>query len=197
MFAYCNNNPVLLEDQEGNSATIAGAIVGGLFGIINGIMSGGSMSDVLACAAVGAVTGAAAGFIADVSVASFGVGGAILASALGGAVSGFVNSASSQSILKDGQIDWGKAISDGIIGAAMGGLCTSVNPLRAFGGNGLKEGLKIARALVLAEETMILTQAISSSVTILAFDTGATLVTGFGGFSFGLAYDYYAAQWEE
>ena len=196
MFAYCNNNPILHIDQEGTSSTIAGAIVGGLFGLINGIMGGGSAADIIACAVTGAAAGALAGFIADVSIASFGVGGAILASAFGGGISGITNSVISQSILKDGDIDWAKAASDGVFGAVMGGLCTSVNPLRVFGGKGIIEGAKAATALVLAEETMIITQSLGCTATALAFDTGATLITGFGGFVGGLAYDYYEAQFE-
>lgn len=190
MFAYCLNNPVTYCDTEGESATIAGAVIGGIFGAINGIMSGGSIEEILACAATGAITGAIAGFAADISVASFGVGGAIIASAIAGGLCSSANSAISQSILNDGTVDPWKVASDGIFGAVAGGLCTSMSPLSSFQSLGLREGIAYAKAMVAAEEIMLTSQAYIGSA--LLFDIGATAVTSFGGWISGLAYDYYA-----
>lgn len=189
MFAYCLNNPVTYCDTEGESATIAGAVIGGIFGAINGIMSGGSIEEILACAATGAITGAIAGFAADISVASFGVGGAIIASAVAGGLCSSANSAISQSILNDGTVDPWKVASDGIFGAVAGGLCTSMSPLSSFQSLGLREGIAYAKAVVAAEEIMLASQAYIGSA--LLFDIGATAVTSFGGWVSGLAYDYY------
>lgn len=189
MFAYCVNNPVTYCDAEGESATIAGAVIGGIFGAINGIMSGGSIGDILACAASGAITGAIAGFVADVSIASFGVGGAIIASAIAGGICSGANSAVSQSILNDGNIDGGKVVSDMVIGAFAGGLCTSMSSLSSFQSLGLREGIAYAKAMIAAEEIMLTSQAYIGAT--LLFDLGATAVTSFGGWVSGLAYDYY------
>ena len=193
MFAYCGNNPVLLADDNGKSATIAGAIIGGIFGALSGILGGGSVKEVIACAVSGAVTGAIAGFIADVSCATFGVGGAIIASAVAGGACSVANSIATQSILNDGKIDHKKVASDFVFGAICGGLCTAMAPLKAFQSLGLKEGLSYVSSMLMAEETMIITQAIGTTVSCLAFDVGATAVTGFGAFVGGLAYDYHTA----
>lgn len=194
MFAYCLNNPVRYSDPTGESATIAGAIIGGLFGAINGLISGDSWTDVLACAAVGAATGALAGFAADISIASFGVGGAILASAVAGGICSGANSVATQCIVNDGKIenvDWYKVGFDTIIGAAAGGTCTAMSSLGAFQSLGIKAGIRFAKATVAAEEFMFMLQAYIGSA--LWFDIGATAVTTFGAWTAGVVYDYYHA----
>ena len=194
MFAYCLNNPVRYSDPTGESATIAGAIIGGLFGAINGLISGDSWTDVLACAAVGAATGALAGFAADVSIATFGVGGAIIASAIAGAICSGANSVASYSILHDGDMsdfDPDKLIFDIAIGALAGGTCTAMSSLSAFQSLGIKAGIKFAKAAVATEEIMFMSQAYIGSA--LWFDIGATAVTTFGAWTAGVAYDYYHA----
>lgn len=192
MFAYCNNNPVQYKDDSGESATIAGAILGGIFGAINGIMSGGSFTEVLACAAVGAVTGAIAGFVADVSVASCGVGGAILASALAGGICSAANSCASQSILNDGKIDYGRVAYDTFVGAVVGGTCTAMSSLSSYLSLPLKEAIKHVNAVIATEEIMLTANFYIGSN--LAFDLGATAVTSFGGWLAGITYDYYEAR---
>ena len=194
MYAYCLNNPVRYSDPTGESATIAGAIIGGLFGAINGLINGDSWTDVLACAAVGAATGALAGFAADVSIASFGIGGAILASAAAGGFFSGVNSVASYSILNDGDmsgLDPGKLIFDIAIGALAGGTCTAMSSLGAFQSLGIKAGIRFAKATVAAEEFMFMSQAYIGSA--LWFDIGATAVTTFGAWTAGVVYDYYHA----
>ena len=66
MFAYCQNNPVMLGDENGEIAgwlvrAIVGAAVGAVAGAISALATGGSAKDVLISAGVGAVTGAIVG----------------------------------------------------------------------------------------------------------------------------------------
>ena len=188
MFAYCLNNPARYCDTEGESATIAGAIVGGIFGAINGLMSGGSLSEILACAAIGAITGAAAGFVADVSVATCGVGTAILYSAIAGGTMGSINSASTQFILNDGNIDPAKVIYDGVLGAMAGGMSTAMVDIVKPVAVGLREGINHVNALVSTECIMLSAGKVTSN---FMFDVGCSSVTGFGSWMFGIVCDYY------
>ena len=107
MFAYCNNNPILLSDYSGNSATLAGAIVGAVCGFFGALISelndqneGIRWDKVMKCTASTALAGAAAGFVADVSIATFGAGTAIFIAAGAGALFSGLNSAYTQSTLK-------------------------------------------------------------------------------------------------
>ena len=66
MFAYCQNNPVMLGDENGEIAgwlvrAIVGAAVGTITGAISALVTGGSAKDVLSSAAVGFVTGGIVG----------------------------------------------------------------------------------------------------------------------------------------
>ena len=66
MFAYCQNNPVMLGDENGEIAgwlvrAIVGAAVGAITGAISALVTGGSAKDVLSSAAVGFVTGGIVG----------------------------------------------------------------------------------------------------------------------------------------
>ena len=73
MFSYCNNNPVNACDDGGTFlCTLIGATVGALFGYISKRIEGGSRKEALASAAKGAITGAAAGLVADVAMVTGG-----------------------------------------------------------------------------------------------------------------------------
>ena len=66
MFAYCQNNPVMLGDENGEIAgwlvrAIVGAAVGAITGAISALVTGESAKDVLSSAAVGFVTGGIVG----------------------------------------------------------------------------------------------------------------------------------------
>ena len=66
MFAYCQNNPVMLGDENGEIdgwlvRAIVGAAVGAITGAISALVTGGSAKDVLSSAAVGFVTGGIVG----------------------------------------------------------------------------------------------------------------------------------------
>ena len=192
MFAYCLNNPILLDDHAGTSSTIAGAIIGGLFGIISGVMGGGTPEEILGCAVSGFVTGAVAGFVADVSVATFGVGGVIIGSAIGGGAASMANSAMSQQILNDGEIDYAKVVSDGVFGAMAGSLCTAVGDIGRPVAQSIADGVKHVGAMLCAEETLIVAGTFLK--TNLVFDACATAITAFGSWFAGLIYDAHTSE---
>ena len=122
MFAYCENNPIMLVDQDGGvPVIIAGALIGGLVGAISGALSsalqGGDKSEIMAGALSGMVTGFVAGVVstaAPILAAALDVSGVAMlgaASAVSGAV-GTLSSALSQKSTK-GKVDWGEAVLNG------------------------------------------------------------------------------------
>ena len=196
MFAYSKNSPVTLKDSEGESATVAGGIVGGIFGFISAVISevsddeedgkeGIRWDKVWDCTASSAIAGAAAGFVADVSIATCGAGAAIFISAAGGAITTAANSAYTQYTLT-GDIDAGKVMSDALIGGVTNGLCTGTSSCLDPVVKGLKNGFRYAGSQVAAEFTPGLLNAGSFVVN----DLIPTVITGFGGWYGGLAYDY-------
>ena len=122
MFAYCENNPIMLVDQDGGvPVIIAGALIGGLVGAVSGALSsalqGGDKSEIMAGALSGMVTGFVAGAVstaAPILAATLDVSGMAMlgaASAVSGAVGTF-SSALSQKSTK-GKVDWGEAVLNG------------------------------------------------------------------------------------
>ena len=194
MFAYCLNNPVFCMDEQGNSATIAGAILGGLWGLVTALTNDESdkentFADVLSCVAIGAATGAAAGFAADLTVATCGVGTAFLGSAISSGFFAGINSAATQQILDD-KVNLGKVAFDVTVGALMGGTCTAMNDfLLKPAANTLKAAVTHVNALVSTELIMFTSQGYIGSN--LAFDIGATAVTSLGAWVGSAAYDFY------
>ena len=122
MFAYCENNPIMLVDQDGGvPVIIAGALIGDLVGAVSGALSsalqGGDKSEIMAGALSGMVTGFVAGAVstaAPILAATLDVSGMAMlgaASAVSGAVGTF-SSALSQKSTK-GKVDWGEAVLNG------------------------------------------------------------------------------------
>ena len=196
MFAYSKNSPVTLKDSDGESATVAGGIVGGIFGFISAVISevsddeedekeGIRWDKVLECTISSAVAGAAAGFVADVSIATCGAGAAIFISAAGGAITTAANSAYTQYTLT-GDIDAGKVMSDALIGGVTNGLCTGTSSCLEPVVKGLKNGLRYAGSQIAAE----LTPGLLEVGSFVVNDLIPTVITGFGGWYGGLAYDY-------
>ena len=122
MFAYCENNPIMLVDQDGGvPVIIAGALIGGLVGAVSGALSsalqGGDKSEIMAGALSGMVTGFVAGAVSTATpilAATLDVSGMAMlgaASAVSGAVGTF-SSALSQKSTK-GKVDWGEAVLNG------------------------------------------------------------------------------------
>ena len=192
MFAYCLNNPIFFEDDQGESATIAGGICGAIFGFIGTVISestdnvnGIRWDKVLQCTISSSAAGAFAGFIADASIATFGAVPAMLISAGGGALASAVNSVFVQYTLK-GDIDDKKVISDAILGGVTNGLCTGTSSQLDSLVNGVKEGVKYAGRQVSAE----VAYGLNTWGNFAVNDFLPTLVTGFGALYGGLEYDY-------
>ena len=185
-------NPILLSDYSGNSATLAGAIVGAVCGFFGALISelndqneGIRWDKVMKCTASTALAGAAAGFVADVSIATFGAGTAIFIAAGAGALFSGLNSAYTQSTLK-GSVDPQKVISDAIIGGLTNGLCTGTSSVLKPVVKGIKAGINYAFAQVCAE----LTPEFVNLGAFVFVDLVPTVITGAAGFLYGYAYDY-------
>ena len=197
MFAYAKNNPVVLKDSGGESATVAGGIIGGIFGFISALVSeieddededgedGIRWDKVWSCTLSSAAAGAAAGFVADVSIATCGAGTAILISAAGGALFTAANSAYTQYTLT-GTVDAGKVASDAVIGAVTNGLCTGTSNCLKPIAKGLRNGIEYAYSQVIIETT----PGLADVGAFVLNDLIPTAITGFAGWYGGMAYDY-------
>ena len=72
MFAYCENNPVMRTDPNGNgwfgaiAGAICGTLVGAAYGALNALVTGSNMGEsVLESAAIGLISGAITGCVAE------------------------------------------------------------------------------------------------------------------------------------
>ena len=114
MFAYCLNNPVQHEDQQGTFVnTVTGAIVGGIIGAINAYIEG---EDVTAGALIGATTGALAGAAADFAIATGGIG-AVAIAAVGGAAASSISYLGNK-VANNGEIRGDELLLEATVGAA-------------------------------------------------------------------------------
>ena len=183
-------------DSNGKSATIAGGIIGGVCGFFGALVS--ELRDnneegkdsirwdrVWQCTDSSAITGAASGLIADVSIATFGAGTAIFIAAGGGAVLSMMNSAYTQYTLTE-SVSAGKVISDGIIGGIANGLCTGTSTVVDPLVKGIKNGWKYAIDMINAE----LTPGFLDVCAFTVDDLLPTAITGFAGLFGGFGYDH-------
>ena len=151
MFAYCNNNPVIASDENGDFFfTIIGAVSGAISGAINAAVNG---DNILSGALIGAGTGAVAGAAVDFAVATGGIGGVAIAAIGGAAASG------GGSILNDvangREIDFVSAGIDAVIGAGTNLLSLGMVDRSALssGGNILKNCIKNGGKLLMENTT--------------------------------------------
>ena len=151
MFAYCNNNPVIASDENGDFFfTIIGAVSGAISGAINAAVNG---DNILSGALIGAGTGAVAGAAVDFAVATGGIGGVAIAAIGGAAASG------GGSILNDvangREIDLVSAGIDAVIGAGTNLLSFGMVDRSALssGGNILKNCIKNGGKLLMENTT--------------------------------------------
>ena len=114
MFAYCNNNPIIRVDENGEFFnTICGAVIGGAIAAIT-CREGETPAQAFMR---GAVTGAIAGAGLDLCIATGGIGGLIVVGVTG-AVSGVIDTAWEKKN-QGNDINWGEAVANGIIGAGL------------------------------------------------------------------------------
>ena len=88
------------------------------------------------------------------------------------------------------KIDPWQVVRDAAFGAIAGGVCTAMLPVGSFQKLGVKQGIRIANAMIAAEETMFLSHLYIGPA--LWFDIGATAVTAFGAWTAGLVCNYYS-----
>ncbi len=102
-YVYCNNNPLMFVDPDGESATVVGAIVGGGIGGINALIR---RENVVAGIVSGGVSGAIAGAFVGATVAS---GGLVVV--IGGAIGGGIGSGVGDFINQIGNFRYGQEVS--------------------------------------------------------------------------------------
>lgn len=131
LFAYCDNNPIMHDDKNGDFwnfvvGAVGGLIVGGIVQIASNLISGNNWSDGLATAAI---TGAASGLLA--------ASGAGLALSITGnaAISSLGNAANQIKNKGIKNFDFGDMIIDGLIGGVAG----------AVGGRGMGKSANIRK----------------------------------------------------
>ena len=179
MFAYCENNPVMRADENGKSATIAGAIVGFVAGALSARIDGGSFGQAMACGVSGAITGMVAGFVADLTLATGGLAAGVAATAVANGLCNGVNSAVSQKIMK-GSVDNKQMFFDAGVGAVTGALGAATSDITKPIVKGLKNGLKYVRNKVTCEIGEMLYKTSSTTIKALKTDAGFAAVTSFG-----------------
>ena len=160
--------------------------MGGMFAAIDAITQGLSFSQTVQYALSGAVTGAIAGFVADVSVATAGLGTAVLYSALASGAANFGHSIITDKIQNPTEkANLGKAAANGIVGAAMGAYGTlATAPVAPFV-KSVKSSITYAWNTVKVEASAVLTKTLPKIVNQLADDTLVAGVTSFGSWLFG------------
>ncbi len=123
-YSYAENRPIILGDRSGESATVAGVLVGASVGAVARLVTGGDAADVYSAAVGGAIEGALAGLVVD--TAGLVLTPALILTAAGGAAvaggaGGFVESVSIQLINK-GFVDVEKTLKDTGKGALISGV---------------------------------------------------------------------------
>jgi RHS repeat-associated protein len=115
-YTYANDRPTVLVDENGESATVAGAVIGGAIGGAIAFYQGKTWREVGAAAAGGAVSGALMGSVLDTGGAS--LGALAVAGALSGATGGVVEDAMNgrQSTVEGVAMD----AAGGAVGAGLG-----------------------------------------------------------------------------
>ncbi len=183
-FAYCLNNPVNMEDSEGNFGlfTLIGATVGAVVGGISAAITGDS---IIGGIASGAVSGAISGAAADLIVCTGGIAAVPIIMA-GGAASGVAGEwIGSLFADEDEKSTVGDYIVAGVTGALTGlmtfgmdggasGIISSSKELKTFGTKLVKNVVKKTvsstmkkKALSFAAENLA-TEALTSGIALFA-----------------------------
>ena len=123
LYAYCDNNPVMRVDSDGEFwNTVIGALSGAIIGGISAALFG---TDVWAGIASGAISGGISGLALDIAIATGGTGIVafslvVTVSGLGSSLGSYVNQRMNGTEFED--IAWGAVVIDGVWGAIGGAL---------------------------------------------------------------------------
>ena len=108
MFAYCDNNPLVRVDDEGEFwHIVAGAVVGAAIGAISEALNGGSVETILVSAVAGGLSG-------GLACTGLGVGALVAANVAISAGEEFTKQAITFRSIK--QIDYSKVVYEGVVG---------------------------------------------------------------------------------
>ena len=136
LYTYCDNNPVMRQDEDGEFwGTIIGTIMGAIGGGISAAIEG---NNVWAGIGIGAATGALSGLAVDLSIATGGLAGLAIAAA-GGMISSFAGDVCNN-LVNNVQIEnfnWGQIATNALVSGGLNML--------SFGmglENGVKTGAK-------------------------------------------------------
>ena len=169
LYSYCDNNPVVRVDTEGEFwNTIIGAVAGAIVGGISAAVSG---TDVLAGVTSGAISGAISGAAIDVAIATGGTGlvafaGVALASGAGGATGSYVNQRMNG--VPHNEVDWGTVAIDGLWGTVGGMLSYGMADVGGKLCNTLRDNLALrGKSFVLQVTRDFITTAIIAAGTWL------------------------------
>lgn len=128
LFAYCDNNPVMRIDEDGEFWNwLVGAVVGAVGAALVASMQEKRGKEFWGSVANGAVAGFVGGFVSDVLVVTgCSIGGAIIAGAVGGAFGNILGNIT-ESKITNNKLDRNSMIIDAAFGAATGAFFGAMN----------------------------------------------------------------------
>lgn len=138
MFAYCDNNPLVRVDDEGEFwHIVAGAIVGAAIGAISEALDGGNVKTIVVSAVAGGLSG-------ELACTGLGVGALVASNIAISATESFIN----QTIIKGVKnVNYAEVAFDGAVGgvtSAIGGKDSGSKHLNNLGRQTIKRIVKSA-----------------------------------------------------
>ena len=123
LYAYCDNNPIMRTDGDGDFWNwLVGGVVGAIGGAVSAAIEGKTGNEFWGSVANGAISGTITGAVADVLTITGGTAGIVIAAyAASGAGGNFIGSIT-EDLIVTGTPDWVDAGVEATFGAATGAL---------------------------------------------------------------------------